>query len=117
MIYSSTNKVYGGMPDVVCVKGATRYSFRDFPDGIAEDRPLDFHSPYGCSKGAADQYVHDYGRIYGLPTVVFANPAFTASGNSASRTRDGWHGLLSRRCWSGHHDLRRWPASARPVAC
>lgn len=71
VIYSSTNKVYGGMPDVVCVKGATRYSFRDFPHGIAEDRPLDFHSPYGCSKGAADQYVHDYGRIYGIPTVVF----------------------------------------------
>jgi len=71
VIYSSTNKVYGGMPDVACVKSATRYSFRDFPDGIAESQPLDFHSPYGCSKGAADQYVHDYGRIYGIPTVVF----------------------------------------------
>ena len=71
VIYSSTNKVYGGMPDVVCEKSPTRYSFRDFPHGIAEDRPLDFHSPYGCSKGAADQYVHDYGRIYDIPTVVF----------------------------------------------
>ncbi len=71
VIYSSTNKVYGGMPDAVCVKSETRYSFRDFPNGIAEDRPLDFHSPYGCSKGAADQYVHDYSRIYGIPTVVF----------------------------------------------
>lgn len=71
VIYASTNKVYGSMPDVVCEKGATRYSFRDFPDGIDESRPLDFHSPYGCSKGAADQYVHDYGRIYGIPTVVF----------------------------------------------
>ena len=71
VIYSSTNKVYGGMPDVVCVKEATRYRFRDFPNGIAEDQPLDFHSPYGCSKGTADQYVHDYGRIYAIPTVVF----------------------------------------------
>jgi len=71
VVYSSTNKVYGGMPHVMCVKEATRYHFRDFPDGIAEDQPLDFHSPYGCSKGAADQYVHDYGRIYGIPTVVF----------------------------------------------
>lgn len=71
VIYSSTNKVYGGMPDVICEKDATRYRFRDFPHGIGEDRPLDFHSPYGCSKGAADQYVHDYGRIYGIPTVVF----------------------------------------------
>ena len=71
VIYSSTNKVYGGMPDVICVKDATRYRFRDFPDGISEAQPLDFHSPYGCSKGAADQYVHDYGRIYDIPTVVF----------------------------------------------
>ena len=71
VIYSSTNKVYGGMPDVVCVKQATRYIFRDFPEGIGEAQPLDFHSPYGCSKGAADQYVHDYGRIYEIPTVVF----------------------------------------------
>jgi len=71
VIYASTNKVYGGMPDVICVKEAKRYRFRDFPDGIAEDRPLDFHSPYGCSKGTADQYVHDYERIYGIPTVVF----------------------------------------------
>ncbi len=71
VIYSSTNKVYGGMPDVVCVKETTRYRFRDFPGGISETQPLDFHSPYGCSKGAADQYVHDYGRIYGIPTVVF----------------------------------------------
>ena len=71
VIYSSTNKVYGSMPDVVCVKEATRYRFRDFPDGIPESQPLDFHSPYGCSKGAADQYVHDYGRIYGIPTIVF----------------------------------------------
>jgi CDP-paratose 2-epimerase len=71
VIYSSTNKVYGGMPEVICVKDATRYRFRDFPDGISEEQPLDFHSPYGCSKGTADQYVHDYGRIYGIPTVVF----------------------------------------------
>src|SRR5215831_5562352 len=48
-----------------------RYQYRDYPDGIAEDMPLDFHSPYGCSKGAADQYIIDYSRIYGLKTVVF----------------------------------------------
>ena len=71
VIYSSTNKVYGGMPDVAVTKGEKRYAFRDFPDGISEAQPLDFHSPYGCSKGAADQYVHDYGRIYDIPTVVF----------------------------------------------
>ncbi len=70
-IYSSTNKVYGGMEDAVAVEQATRYILPDYPDGVGEDRPLDFHSPYGCSKGCADQYVHDYSRIYGLRSVVF----------------------------------------------
>jgi len=71
VIYSSTNKVYGGMEEVVVIEEASRYSYRDFPHGIAEVHPLDFHSPYGCSKGSGDQYVRDYARIYGLPTVVF----------------------------------------------
>ena len=71
LLYASTNKVYGGMADVAVVERDDRYAYRDCPDGIAEDRPLDFHSPYGCSKGAGDQYVVDYARIYGLPTVVF----------------------------------------------
>lgn len=70
-IYSSTNKVYGGMEDVKVVEGATRYDYESLPQGAAETQPLDFHSPYGCSKGAGDQYVRDYHRIYGLPTVVF----------------------------------------------
>ncbi len=69
--YASTNKVYGGMEDVAITEGKDRFSYRDLPDGIPENRFLDFHSPYGCSKGAADQYVRDYGRIYGLKTVVF----------------------------------------------
>lgn len=71
VIYASTNKVYGGMEDVATVEQETRYAYRDYPNGIPETLGLDFHSPYGCSKGAADQYVHDYHRIYGLPTVVF----------------------------------------------
>ena len=70
--FSSTNKVYGGMEDVVVEEGERRYATRDLPHGVAEEQPLDFHSPYGCSKGAADQYVRDYARIYGLRTVVFA---------------------------------------------
>src|SRR5262249_5811128 len=57
--------------DVVVAERPTRYEFQDFPNGISEAQPLDFHSPYGCSKGAADQYVRDYARIYDLPTVVF----------------------------------------------
>jgi len=70
-LYSSTNKVYGGMEEVAVVEQESRYAYRDFPLGIPETQPLDFHSPYGNSKGAGDQYVRDYARIYGLPTVVF----------------------------------------------
>jgi CDP-paratose 2-epimerase len=70
VLYASTNKVYGGMADAAVVEGQTGYSYRDYPYGIPETYPLDFHSPYGCSKGAGDQYVRDYARIYGLPTVV-----------------------------------------------
>ncbi len=70
-LFASTNKVYGGMEDVSVVERDGRYTYRDIPDGIREDRLLDFHSPYGCSKGAADQYVRDYHRIYGLRSVAF----------------------------------------------
>ncbi|MEP7356344.1 MAG: NAD-dependent epimerase/dehydratase family protein [Anaerolineales bacterium] len=70
-IYTSTNKVYGGMEAARVIEGPTRYAFADMPGGVPETWPLDFHSPYGCSKGTGDQYVRDYQRIYGLPTVVF----------------------------------------------
>lgn len=70
VVYASTNKVYGAMPGVRVVEEETRYSLRDNEAGIDEGQPLDFHSPYGCSKGAADQYVRDYHRVYGLRTVV-----------------------------------------------
>jgi CDP-paratose 2-epimerase len=71
VLYASTNKVYGGMDDVVVSEEPTRYVYRDLKGGADETQPLDFHSPYGCSKGAADQYVRDYHRIYGVRTVVF----------------------------------------------
>ena len=71
IIYSSTNKVYGGMEDIGVVERDGRYAYNDLPAGVSEGRNLDFHSPYGCSKGAADQYVRDYHRIFGLRTVVF----------------------------------------------
>lgn len=71
VIYSSTNKVYGGLDHIPTIELETRHAFRDLPEGISEEEPMDFHSPYGCSKGAADQYVRDYARIYNLPAVVF----------------------------------------------
>ena len=71
MLYSSTNKVYGGMEDVKVVEEETRWRYGELPLGCPETQPLDFHSPYGCSKGSGDQYVRDYHRMYGLRSVVF----------------------------------------------
>ncbi len=71
VLYASSNKVYGEMEDTPLVERETRWEYATLPNGVPETQPLDFHSPYGCSKGAGDQYVRDYHRIYGLPTVVF----------------------------------------------
>ena len=71
LMFSSTNKVYGELEDVSVKELPTRYEYDGLPQGVSEKQQLNFHSPYGCSKGAADQYVRDYARIYGLKTVVF----------------------------------------------
>jgi CDP-paratose 2-epimerase len=68
-IYASTNKVYGSLPHARVAEIGGRWQLADRPFGVSEEEPLDFHSPYGCSKGAADQYVIDYARLYGLKTV------------------------------------------------
>jgi CDP-paratose 2-epimerase len=70
-LYASTNKVYGSLADVCVREGPLRYELAGLPAGVPETFPLDFHSPYGCSKGAGDQYARDYARIYGIRTVVF----------------------------------------------
>jgi CDP-paratose 2-epimerase len=71
IVFTSTNKVYGECAGISIDETPARYGYRARPHGVDEHQPLDFHSPYGCSKGAADQYVRDYARIYDLPTVVF----------------------------------------------
>lgn len=71
VLYASTNKVYGGMEEVELFEEPTRWRYKDLVNGCPETQSLDFHSPYGCSKGTGDQYVRDYARIYDLPTVVF----------------------------------------------
>jgi CDP-paratose 2-epimerase len=73
LLYTSTNKVYGALSSIPIVEEERRYRYADLEKGVSEQIPLDFYSPYGCSKGAADQYVRDYYRIYGLRTVVFRN--------------------------------------------
>lgn len=69
--FTSTNKVYGEMSHVPVIEVDGAWDYDGLPLGVSENELLDFHSPYGCSKGTADQYVRDYGRIYGIPTVVF----------------------------------------------
>jgi CDP-paratose 2-epimerase len=74
MVFTSTNKVYGALEDIALQRRNRRYEPMDqgiAARGVSEARPLDFHSPYGCSKGSADQYVLDYARTYGLATIVF----------------------------------------------
>jgi CDP-paratose 2-epimerase len=70
-VFASTNKVYGGLEGLALEERDDRHILPTLPDGISEGTILDFHSPYGCSKGAADQYFRDYARIYQLPTVIF----------------------------------------------
>jgi len=74
LVFTSTNKVYGHLADVPLVAQKSRYqpiAAEEAAHGFSEDRPLSFHSPYGCSKGAADQYVLDYAHTFGLPACVF----------------------------------------------
>ncbi len=70
VLFASTNKVYGGMEEVRIEDQGSRYAYVDYTRGIPEEYPLDFHSPYGCSKGSGDQYTRDYARIYGLRTMT-----------------------------------------------
>jgi CDP-paratose 2-epimerase len=101
VFYTSTNKVYGGMEDVRIEECNGRYLYADLEEGVNESRPLDFHSPYGCSKGAGDQYVRDYARIYGLKTVVFRMSCIYGPRQFGNEDQ-GWvahfaHAFLERR--------------------
>lgn len=71
LLYSSTNKVYGNLANIETEIVNNKYQFTKLKKGINEETPLDFYSPYGCSKGSADQYVRDYARIYNLKTIIF----------------------------------------------
>lgn len=89
IIYASTNKVYGQLTDLRVVEHEQRCALIDSPHGIAEERHLDFHSPYGCSKGTADQYVRDYHRMFGLNTVVMRQSCIYGPRQFA-REDQGW---------------------------
>jgi CDP-paratose 2-epimerase len=93
--YSSTNKVYGDLEDYDYHEGETRYSVANHPNGFDEQTPLDFASPYGCSKGSADQYVRDWNRNYGLKTVVFRHSSIYG-GRQFSTFDQGWIGWFCK---------------------
>lgn len=91
VIYSSTNKVYGDMEQYEYVEQETRYVCKELPNGFSEEVTLNFSSPYGCSKGAADQYMLDYNKMFGLNTVVFRHSSIFG-GRQFSTFDQGWVG-------------------------
>lgn len=91
LAYSSTNKVYGDLEWLNYGESDRRYFLRGFPDGLDELLPLDFSTPYGCSKGSADQYVRDWYRVFGLKTVVFRHSSIYGGRQFASFDQ-GWIG-------------------------
>ena len=94
--YSSTNKVYGDLEWLRYEETATRYCLPDHPKGLDESLGLDFSTPYGCSKGAADQYVRDWARVYGLKTVVFRHSSIFGGRQFASFDQ-GWVGWFCQK--------------------
>ncbi|WP_306481416.1 NAD-dependent epimerase/dehydratase family protein [Limnobacter sp.] len=91
VLYSSTNKVYGDLEQFNYEETPTRYSCTSKPNGFDETVSLDFHSPYGCSKGSADQYMLDFHRIFGLRTVVFRHSSMYG-GRQFATADQGWVG-------------------------
>jgi CDP-paratose 2-epimerase len=95
-IYSSTNKVYGDLEQFHYVETETRYVCPSHPYGFDEGIGLSFHSPYGCSKGSADQYMLDYSRMYGLRTIVFRHSSMYG-GRQFSTADQGWIGWFCQK--------------------
>ena len=96
IVYSSTNKVYGDLEQYSYDETASRYICREFPSGFPETVPLDFHSPYGCSKGAADQYMLDFYRTFGIKSVVFRHSSMYG-GQQFATFDQGWIGWFCQK--------------------
>lgn len=110
LAYSSTNKVYGDLGSIALRETATRYVADGYPRGFDESLPLDFASPYGCSKGAADQYVRDWQRNYGLKTAVFRHSSIYG-GRQFATFDQGWIGWFCQKAL----EQQAASAAARPV--
>jgi len=98
IIYSSTNKVYGDLEQFTYKETETRFQCIEKPNGFDESVNLDFHSPYGTSKGSADQYMLDFARIYGLKTVVFRHSSIYG-GRQFATYDQGWVGWFIQKAW------------------
>ena len=96
LAFSSTNKVYGDLEWLSYIETEKRYKLKDYPIGLDENIPLDFSTPYGCSKGSADQYVRDWSRVYGLKTVVFRHSSIYGGRQFASFDQ-GWIGWFCKK--------------------
>jgi CDP-paratose 2-epimerase len=96
LAYSSTNKIYGDLENLRYGETEMRYTLPDYPLGLNEALPLDFSTPYGCSKGSADQYVRDWNRVYGLQTVVFRHSSIYGGRQFASYDQ-GWVGWFCQK--------------------
>ncbi len=108
VVYSSSNKVYGELATLQLKEESLRYAAVNFPNGVDETAPLDFQTPYGCSKGAADQYMLDYARVFGLNTVVFRHS--TIFGGRQFATFDqGWVGWFCQQALETQRNPSRDP--------
>lgn len=96
ILYSSTNKVYGDFEYLNFIETPTRYVCEKYPYGFPETIGLDFHSPYGCSKGTADQYLLDFNRIYGIKSIVFRHSSMYGSNQHATYDQ-GWIGWFLQK--------------------
>jgi CDP-paratose 2-epimerase len=96
VVYSSTNKVYGDLNQFTYRETKTRFECIERANGFDENTPLEFHSPYGCSKGAADQYMLDYARIFDLKTVVFRHSSMYG-GRQFATYDQGWVGWFCQK--------------------
>jgi len=106
VVYSSTNKVYGDLEQYTYVETDTRYRCVEYPNGFSEQTLLDFRSPYGCSKGAADQYMLDYARIFGLKTVVFRHSSMYG-GRQFATYDQGWVGWFCQKAIEASKGLQK----------
>jgi CDP-paratose 2-epimerase len=108
LIYSSTNKVYGDLACYTYEETATRYRCLEHPNGFDETTPLEFHSPYGCSKGSADQYILDYHRMFGIRGTVFRHSSMYG-GRQFATFDQGWIGWFCRMAVETRLGLRKEP--------